>query len=140
MNSTLYVEPQAELSYGLVKGDDYSVMNDVFVEQDDAHSLIGRIGARFGASFLENRGTVFATASLHHDFLGRLDNYAYAPSSLYKNSQSFMDDFGGTWFTYGIGTQFNTTENLNFYGTLEHSSGAKFKQNYKYSVGMRYIF
>ena len=58
LNDTFYVEPQAELAYGFVKGDDFTGANDVRVEQDDFQTLVGRLGARIGASFADGAGTV----------------------------------------------------------------------------------
>lgn len=73
LNDTFYVEPQAELAYGFVKGDDFTGANDVRVEQDDFQTLVGRLGARIGASFADGAGTVYAHASVNHDFLGDAD-------------------------------------------------------------------
>lgn len=135
-NDTFYVEPQAELAYGFVKGDDFTGANDVRVEQDDFQTLVGRLGARIGASFADGAGTVYAHASVNHDFLGDADYTA----SLGSASRDLSVDIGGTWVSYGIGAQFNTTKNLNFYGTLERANGSEYQEDYRYSVGMSYRF
>lgn len=136
LNDTLYVEPQAELAYGFVKGDDFTGANDVRVEQDDFQTLVGRLGARIGASFADGAGTVYAHASVNHDFLGDADYTA----SLGSVSRDLSVDIGGTWVSYGIGAQFNTSKNLNFYGTLERANGSEYQEDYRYSVGMSYRF
>ena len=136
LNDTFYVEPQAELAYGFVKGDDFTGANDVRVEQDDFQTLVGRLGARIGASFAEGAGTVYAHASVNHDFLGDADYTA----SLGSVSRDLSVDIGGTWVSYGIGAQFNTSKNLNFYGTLERANGSEYQEDYHYSVGMSYRF
>lgn len=136
LNDTFYVEPQAELAYGFVKGDDFTGANDVRVEQDDFQTLVGRLGARIGASFAEGAGTVYAHASVNHDFLGDADYTA----SLGSVSRDLSVDIGGTWVSYGIGAQFNTSKNLNFYGTLERANGSEYQEDYRYSVGMSYRF
>uniref|UniRef100_UPI0039676446 autotransporter outer membrane beta-barrel domain-containing protein n=1 Tax=Sutterella wadsworthensis TaxID=40545 RepID=UPI0039676446 len=136
LNDTFYVEPQAELAYGFVKGDDFTGANDVRVEQDDFQTLVGRLGARIGASFADGAGTVYAHASVNHDFLGDADYTA----SLDSASRDLSVDIGGTWVSYGIGAQFNTTKNLNFYGTLERANGSEYQEDYRYSVGMSYRF
>lgn len=135
-NDTFYVEPQAELAYGFVKGDDFTGANDVRVEQDDFQTLVGRLGARIGASFADGAGTVYAHASVNHDFLGDADYTA----SLGSVSRDLSVDIGGTWVSYGIGAQFNTSKNLNFYGTLERANGSEYQEDYRYSVGMSYRF
>lgn len=136
LNDTFYVEPQAELAYGFVKGDDFTGANDVRVEQDDFQTLVGRLGARIGASFADGAGTVYAHASVNHDFLGDADYTA----SLGSVSRDLSVDIGGTWVSYGIGAQFNTSKNLNFYGTLERANGSEYQEDYRYSVGMSYRF
>lgn len=136
LNDTFYVEPQAELAYGFVKGDDFTGANYVRVEQDDFQTLVGRLGARIGASFADGAGTVYAHASVNHDFLGDADYTA----SLGSVSRDLSVDIGGTWVSYGIGAQFNTSKNLNFYGTLERANGSEYQEDYRYSVGMSYRF
>ena len=136
LNDTFYVEPQAELAYGFVKGDDFTGANDVRVEQDDFQTLVGRLGARIGASFADGAGTVYAHVSVNHDFLGDADYTA----SLGSVSRDLSVDIGGTWVSYGIGAQFNTSKNLNFYGTLERANGSEYQEDYRYSVGMSYRF
>ena len=131
-----YVEPQAELAYGFVKGDDFTGDNRVKISQDDFQTLVGRLGARVGASFADGDGTVYAHASVNHDFLGDADYSA----SYNGDTRNFGVDIGGTWVSYGVGAQFNTSANLNFYGTLERSNGSEYQEDYRYSVGMSYRF
>ena len=135
VNQTFYVEPQAELTYGFVKGDDFTGSNGASISQDDFQSLVGRLGARFGASFAEGAGTVYAHASVNHEFLGDADFTATSGTS-----RDFSVDLSGTWFSYGVGAQFNTSKNINFYGVLERSNGSEYDEDYRYSVGMRYAF
>ena len=132
LNDAFYVEPQAELTYGVVLGDDFTGANDVKISQDDFESLVGRLGARVGASFAEGAGTVYAHASVNHDFLGDSDYTA----TYGKTTRHFGSDIGGTWVSYGVGAQFNTSANLNFYGVLERSNGSEYQEDYRYSVGM----
>lgn len=131
-----YIEPQAELSYAIALGDDFTASNDVEISQDDYQSLVGRLGARIGANFADNKGSVYMTASVNHDFLGDADSKARL-GDVYRDLNV---DAGGTWVSYGVGGQFNTTDNLSFYGTLEKSSGSEYSEDYRYSVGMRYVW
>lgn len=135
LTQTFYVEPQAELTYGFVKGDDFTGTNGVSISQDDFQTLVGRLGARVGASFADGAGTVYAHVSVNHDFLGDADFTATSGAS-----RDFSVDLGGTWFSYGVGAQFNTSKNINFYGVLERSNGSEYDEDYRYGVGMRYAF
>ena len=136
LNETFYVEPQAELTYGFIKGDDFTASNAVKIEQDDVQTLVGRLGVRTGATFAEGAGTVYAHASANHEFLGD-SNFTAKADAL---SRRFEYDIDGTWVSYGVGAQFNTTANLSFYGTLERSNGSEYQEDYRYSVGMAYRF
>lgn len=136
LTDMFYVEPQAELAYGYVLGDDFSASNGAKVSQDDFQSLVGRFGARVGANFAQDKGSLYLHASVNHDFLGEVDGTARAGA----RTESLDGDLGGTWVSYGIGAQFNTDADLNFYGTLERSHGNDYTDSYRYSVGMRYVF
>lgn len=70
LSQIFYVTPQAELAYGRVFGDDYTGSNGMKVSQDDFDTLIARIGFQAGANFADNRGSIYLTASVNHDFLG----------------------------------------------------------------------
>lgn len=120
---TFYIEPQAELAYGFVKGDDYSSSaNGVKIEQDDFQSLVGRLGVRTGADFSEKKGSVYLQASVNHDFLGDADATATPAAG---TSHDISTDLGGTWFSYGVGLQYAADNGVYLY---------------RYNVGARYNF
>ena len=137
VTSMFYVEPQVELAYGFVSGDDFTSSNGANVEQDDFQSLVGRLGARFGANFADNKGSVYMHASVNHDFLGDVDATAGVDGGARFD---ISNDLGGTWVSYGVGAQFNTSANMSFYGMLERANGSEYTEHYRYSVGMRYTF
>ncbi len=136
INPMFYVEPQAELSYATALGDDFTAGNGVRIRQDDFQSLVGRLGARVGATFAQNKGSVYLTASVKHDFLGDADSTASLGNVVKKQDVNV----GGTWFSYGIGTQFDMTDKLSVYGSLERADGSDYTENYRYNVGLRYVW
>ncbi len=136
INPMFYVEPQAELSYATALGDDFTAGNGVRIRQDDYQSLVGRLGARVGATFAQNKGSVYLTASVKHDFLGDADSTATLGNVVKKQDVNV----GGTWFSYGIGTQFDMTDKLSVYGSLERADGSDYTENYRYNVGLRYVW
>ena len=138
LSEVFYVEPQVELAYGLVLGDDFtSATNGVTISQDDFESLVGRLGARFGGVFAEGRGQVYAQASVNHDFMGNADATATPASGV---SRTVETDLSGTWVSFGVGAQFDLENNLSFYGSLERAESGDYDEDYRYSVGMRYAF
>lgn len=135
---SLYAEPQAELAYSIVFGDDFmSKTNGVRIEQDDFESLVGRIGARLGGTFADDRADLYVHASVNYDFLGNADAVATPQTGV---SQRIETDLGGAWVSYGLGAQFQLDNGTSFYGTLERSSGSEYDENLRYSVGVRMNF
>lgn len=131
-----FVEPNFGLQYAYVMGDDYKASNGVKVEQDDFDALIASLGARVGFNFPNDAGKVFARASVNHDFLGEIDGTA----SKADLAESMYVDLGGTWVTYGVGTQFNITDNLSVWGNVDRTTGGEVSTNYMMNAGLRYVF
>ncbi len=131
-----FVEPMFGLQYAYVTGDDYKASNGVKVEQDDFDALIASLGVRTGFDFAKDAGKLYARASVNHDFLGEVDGKA-SKGSL---AESMYVDLGGTWFTYGVGTQFNITDNLSVWGNVDRTTGGEVSTRYMMNAGLRYVF
>lgn len=131
-----FVEPQVELTYGTLLGDDITASNDVRIEQDDFTSFIGRIGVRSGFYFPEKKGNIYARFSVLHDFDGEMESKA----SLGKAQNTVLDDLGGTWVEYGVGANFNWTDRTYTYVDLERNSGGEVRENWRWNVGLRHVF
>lgn len=131
-----FIEPSIGLQYAFVKGDDFTSSNGVKVEQDDYNALIGDIGARIGFNFADNMGKLYARAYVNHDFDGDLDGRAYNE----KASAAMGSDLGGTWVTYGIGTQMNFTDNFTVFANFDRASGNEVDTDYMLNAGLRYTF
>lgn len=131
-----FVEPTFGLQYAYVKGDTYTAGNGVKVEQDDFDALIASLGARAGFNFPNDSGRLFARASVNHDFMGEIDGTA----SKGTVADSMYVDLGGTWFTYGVGAQFDVTKNLSFWGNIDRTTGGEVSTNYMMNAGLRYVF
>lgn len=135
-NELAFVEPQIELTYGTVTGDDIIASNGVSIEQDDTDSFIGRIGLRGGFLFPNNKGTIYARASLLHDFDGETGFKA----SKDNNKDSFADDLGGTWYEFGVGANFNWTDSTYTYVDLERTASGEINEDWRWNVGVRHVF
>ena len=138
LNDLLFVEPQAELTYGRVFGDtfDAEANNAMTIEQDDFDSLIGRVGVRTGFYFPNNKGTVYLRVSGAYDFQGE---YEYTARNA-QTKRSFKDDLGGAWVEYAVGANFNLTDNAYTYVDLERTSGGEVTENWRWNVGFRYVW
>lgn len=131
-----YIEPQIEVTYGFISGDDTTASNDVRLEQDDFQSLITRVGVRTGFEFPEKAGTIYAMLSYSYDFLGDADGTA-SQGGLHE---ALNEDLGGGWVSYGIGAQFKLGDNAFAYGELERTSGGEIDNPYLFNVGFRWNF
>lgn len=140
MDDRAYIEPQVELTYGFVAGDDTTAANDVRVEQDDYQNLITRVGVRTGFDFPEKAGTIYAMLSYSYDFLGDADGTASGTTGNGYESVALREDLGGGWVSYGVGAQFRLGDNAFAYGELERTSGGDVDNPYLFNVGFRYNF
>ncbi len=133
---TAFVEPQLELTYGRVLGDTFTASNNVKIEEDDFDSFIGRVGLRGGFYFPKNRGTIYARASVLHDFDGDFTLTASAD----RASKTLNKDLGGTWYEIGLGASLNMTDAWRLYTDIERTSGGEIVENWRWNVGMHYAF
>lgn len=136
LSDIAFVEPQAELTYGRIFGDDFTASNGVKVEQEDFESFVGRLGTRAGFYFPNNRGTIYARVSVAHDFMGETESRA----SQDGNFETLKDDLGGTWVEYAVGANFNLTDTVYTYVDLEKTSGDDVRENYRWNLGVRAVW
>lgn len=101
----------------------------------DYDSLIGRLGARAGFNFPENKGNIYARFSVVHDFQGEVETTA-----LNNTSRTVKDDLGGTWVEYGVGGNFRLSDTANVYVDLERTSGGEIQENWRWTIGARKVF
>lgn len=133
-----FIEPQVELTYGRIMGKDFTTSNGVEIEQDDFDSFIGRLGVRAGIKCPGDWGTVYARASVVHDFDGEFD--ATARSLKTSATADIYEDLGGTWGEFGIGANINFTKNTYMYVDAEITSGGEVDENYRWNIGVRHNF
>lgn len=133
-----FIEPQVELTYGRIMGEDFTTSNGVEIEQDDFDSFIGRLGVRAGIKCPGDWGTVYARASVVHDFDGEFD--ATARSLKTSATADIYEDLGGTWGEFGIGANINFTKNTYMYVDAEITSGDEVDENYRWNIGVRHNF
>ena len=136
LDERAYIEPQIEVTYGFIAGDDDTASNGVRIEQDDFQNLITRVGVRAGFDFPEKKGSLYGMVSYSYDWLGDADGTA----SQGALRQELSEDLGGGWVTYGIGAQIMMGKSAYFYGELERTSGGDIDNPYLFSAGVRWTF
>ena len=142
LNDIVFIEPQAEFTYGKILGDDFTAGNGVTINQEDTDTTIIRGGLRAGFNLPEDKGLIYAKASIVHDFDSEsaFNASQYNAASDRVNSVYVEDDLGGTWAEYGIGANINWTDNCYTYIEIERTSGSDLTENYRWNLGMRYSF
>lgn len=132
------IEPQAQLTYHYLWGDDYTTRNGAKVNQDNADSLVGRLGFIVSREFnagTDHAGRVYLKASILHDFLG--DTTSTIVDDIHYRDD---DDLGDTWYIAGIGTDINLGKNTRFYFDAERNFNADVKMKYRFNAGLRFGF
>lgn len=131
-----FMEPQAQLSYYWLKGDDFVMSNSMTVEQDNFDSLTGRLGVVLGRDFFNPQGNMCGQIALRtgvqHEFLG--------DQGVEINDIRFEDDLLGTRFYYGIEADWSPREDLKLYGFIEREEGSHYTKEFEFSVGLKYSF
>lgn len=130
-----YVTPQAQLTLMRIGGEDYTTNNGIKVAQDTLSSCVGRVGFEIGKT-VSNQGSVYAKASLLHEFAGNADTYL----SLNGISNSYSQDIGGTWYEAGVGFNLKTTANSYVYADVVKTFGDDIKTPWQWNVGARWSF
>lgn len=132
------IEPQAQLTYHYLWGDDYTTSNGAKVSQDNADSLVGRLGFVLGKDFnvgTPNVGRVYLKASVLHDFLGSTGS-SITDDLTYHDD----DDLGDTWYVAGIGTNIHFGKDNQFYFDAERNFNADVSMKYRFNAGFRFGF
>ena len=132
------VEPQAQIKYSYLWGDDYTSDNGAKIYQDDMDSLVGRLGLLVAKEFgtgTENPVRVYAKGSVLHEFLGDRDETLYQDVAMHDST-----DLAGTWYSAGIGANVGLSENCSFYVDAERDFGTDIKVQYRIQGGFRFEF
>lgn len=130
-----YVTPQAQLTLMRIGGEDYTTNNGIKVNQDSLESAVGRVGFEVGKR-ISGSGSIYAKASLLHDFAGSADTYL----SHNGLTNSYHQDIGDTWCEAGIGFNYKTSENSYVYADVVKTFGGDVETPWQWNAGMRWTF
>lgn len=130
-----YVTPQAQLTLMRIGGEDYTTNNGIKVNQDSLESAVGRVGFEVGKR-ISDSGSIYAKASLLHDFAGSADTHL----SHKGLTNSYHQDIGDTWCEAGIGFNYKTSENSYVYADVVKTFGGDVETPWQWNAGMRWTF
>ncbi len=128
-----YITPQAQLTLMRIGGESYGTNNGIGVRQDTLYSAVGRLGFEVGKK-VDDKGSVYAKASLLHDFAGNADTYL----SYNGFTNSYSQDLSDTWFEAGIGFNYKISSSSYVYADVMRTFGGDVETPWQWNIGMRW--
>lgn len=131
-----YIEPMIALTYGHIVGEDYSLSNNVRIDEDNMESLTAGAGLRTGFAFPNDRGSFYAKVKVLHDFQGDVDG----TTRFGEARNTYSEALGGTYVEFGAGASFHLTNATNAFVNLEKNTGGDVDEKWRWNVGLRHAF
>lgn len=128
-----YITPQAQLTLMRIGGENYGTNNGISVRQDTLYSAVGRLGFEVGKK-VDDKGSVYAKASVLHDFAGNAETYL----SYNGFTNSYSQDLSDTWFEAGIGFNYKISDSSYVYADVMRTFGGDVETPWQWNIGMRW--
>lgn len=133
-NSHWLIEPQAQLSYQFVSLEDFND-GSANVDQDDQHSLRGRIGTRlaYNAPTADYRTkTFYAVANVLSDFI--------EPTDVKIGRDKLNEDYSRTWGEVGLGMQLPIATSAYVYADARYQQelSGEDRNGYTGTIGLKH--
>ena len=132
----VFLEPQAEFSYGYLTSAKYRTSAGATVKQGAVKTAVGRLGVAAGYAFPEKAGSAYFRASVLHDFAGSTST----TMSYKQQSRTVKDDLSGTWGEFAAGLTYNLTDRWSAYGEVQTTCGSPITNPWQVSAGVRMSF
>lgn len=133
--SNAYVEPQIELAYTHVDGEQFTLSTANY-DIDSVDSLLGRAGIAVGIKFPESRGDAYVKLSAVHEFLGD----ARIHGQVDNRANVYEFDGKDTWVEIGAGSSYRVMKNAYVYADLERTAGGRIDEDWRLTAGARFFW
>lgn len=134
-----YFDPNIQLTVGRVQDKNYRMMDSSFsgmvVRQDDADSIVGRLGFALGQK--TKRVNYFTEFSIARELGGDMST-DFAIDGETGTSEAM--DFRSTWYELTLGGGVELGNQTTLYATYEHSFGGDIKEKYRLDGGVKISF
>ena len=133
-----FLEPQLQLSWFWVRGGSFTSSNGMTIDQSDMASLTDRAGLVLGKKFTldEKDGPryvqPYVKAGVNHEFLGE--------QRARLNGLDMRSDLDGTRVYYGLGVDWQLSDDIRLYMQAEREHGENFTREYNMSAGLKWRF
>ena len=132
----MFVQPEAQLTFGHLNGKSFTTSNDVSVDSDAVKALISRIGVKAGMTFDSNKGNVYAKADLLREWLGK-DVVSLATKD---GSLEVTEKNRKTWGRVGLGANYHFNKAFSAHGSFDYDIKSRWGDHASVNVGVRYSF
>ena len=130
-----FAEPSVGMHLGRLGDETYTTDKGIEISQDSIYTAEGRVGAAVGYKF-SDKGNVYARTHVVKEFAGEVDT-EYERNGAYNSTS---EDFGDTWFEFGVGVNYRFTENMNVYADIERTGDSTVETKWQGNLGFRYEF
>ncbi|MFJ7109759.1 autotransporter outer membrane beta-barrel domain-containing protein [Pseudomonas sp. NPDC098740] len=131
-----FVEPQVQVSTGVIQSESYKLDNGLEVKADTMRSFQGKVGVRGGRVITLDNG------SLLEPSLSTAVNHEFVKTNEVKiNDDSFDDDRASSSIEYGAGLKWTPAQrNWQVSGQVGGSKGTTVSQDWSGSLRLSYFF
>lgn len=140
LDQTFFVEPQAEVVWGTLKGQSYAWQQDgktVSMRQDGSNPLVGRTGVVFGKHFEGNSWKLDARVGANYEF----DITKSGAIELADSLSSYrLDGERDARFVYTLGVNAQLGEHVRAGIEVERSAFGSYNIDHAVNANMRYSF
>lgn len=130
-----FAEPSVGMHLGRLGDETYTTDGGIEISQDSIYTAEGRVGAAVGYKF-SDKGNIYARTHVVKEFAGEVDT-EYERNGAYNSTS---EDFGDTWFEFGVGANYRFTENMNVYADIEKTGDSTVDTKWQANLGFRYEF
>ncbi len=130
-----FAEPSVGMHLGRLGDETYTTDSGIEISQDSIYTAEGRVGTAVGYKF-SDKGNIYARTHVVKEFAGEVDT-EYERNGAYNSTS---EDFGDTWFEFGVGVNYRFVENMNVYVDVQKTGEATVDNKWQANLGFRYEF
>ncbi|MHC8362365.1 autotransporter outer membrane beta-barrel domain-containing protein [Pseudomonas sp. LS2P72] len=131
-----FVEPQVQVSTGVIQSESYTLDNGLEVKADTMRSFQGKVGVRGGRVITLDNGSLLEpslSTAVNHEFV--------KTNEVRINDESFDDDRASSAIEYGAGLKWTPAQrNWQVSGQVGGSKGTTVSQDWSGSLRLSYFF
>lgn len=134
-----YIEPQTQLILGRINSSSYITNTQhIKVTNDAVNSAIWRVGSTFGRHFGkgDTPSNAYAKVFWNREFGGNLGLHLNDGVDAYDTTENY----GGSWWTVGLGCNAQIDKKTNGYLDLEKTFGGSVTTKWQINAGLRWEF